>query len=87
MSTTAEDRAREIVSGLAKHGPVMIHGGEWWLIEPITAALREVERETIERCAKIAENPDQSGREWVPGSLWDTLARETAAAIRRGLPR
>jgi hypothetical protein len=46
--------------------------------------MQERERATAierERCAKIAETPDR-GRSWVPGSLWETLAREQSAAIR-----
>lgn len=35
-----------------------------------------------ERCAKIAEGFEQT-RDWVPGSLYDTLRREVAAAIRQ----
>lgn len=35
-----------------------------------------------ERCAKIAEGASSLGRDWVPGSLWETLRRETAADIR-----
>jgi hypothetical protein len=34
-----------------------------------------------EACAKIAEGFDRN-RDWVPGSLYDTLRREVAAAIR-----
>lgn len=36
-----------------------------------------------ERCAKVAEGFERN-REWVPGSLYDTLRREVAAAIRQG---
>lgn len=35
-----------------------------------------------DRCAKIAEGFEQT-RDWVPGSLYDTLRREVAAAIRQ----
>lgn len=34
------------------------------------------------RCAKIAEGFEQT-RDWVPGSLYDALRREVAAAIRQ----
>lgn len=50
---------------------------------------RAAERETsaaykrgLEDAARIAENPDRTGRDWVPGSFWDTLIKETAARIR-----
>jgi hypothetical protein len=36
----------------------------------------------VEECAKVAEGFPRN-REWVPGSLYDTLRRETAAAIRK----
>ena len=46
-------------------------------------ALQEVKRER-ERCARIAEGVERTEeRHWVPGSLYDTLRRETAAEIRR----
>ena len=63
---------------------------------PIGAALVierlccEVERLTAElvnereRCARITEGVERPGeRHWIPGSLYDTLRRETAAEIRR----
>ena len=51
---------------------------------------RAVEREARaaeqERCARIAEGVERTEeRHWVPGSLYDTLRRETAAEIRRKL--
>ena len=37
-----------------------------------------------QRCARIAEGVERTeDRHWVPGSLYDTLRRETAAEIRR----
>src|SRR5690606_19408034 len=37
-----------------------------------------------ERCARIAEGVERTeDRHWIPGSLYDTLRRETAAEIRR----
>ena len=37
-----------------------------------------------ERCARIAEGVERAEeRHWVPGSLYDTLRRETAEEIRR----
>lgn len=39
-----------------------------------------------ERCAVVAEALDRTGREWVADSLWANIKRDTAAAIRRGLP-
>ena len=51
---------------------------------------RAVEREARaaeqERCARIAEGVERTEeRHWVPGSLYNTLRRETAAEIRRKL--
>ena len=50
----------------------------------ILAALRKVEAEAREDCARIAEGFERN-RDWVPGSLYDTLRRETAAAIRSSI--
>lgn len=38
-----------------------------------------------EACARAAEGftEERDDRQWVPGSLYDTLRRETAAAIRK----
>lgn len=38
-----------------------------------------------ERCARVAEGFEQT-RDWVPGSLYDSIRREVAARIRRGPP-
>jgi len=44
-------------------------------------AAASIERE---RCAKIAEGVEKpEHRHWVPGSLYDTLRKETAAEIRQ----
>lgn len=51
------------------------------------AAIRSLAPLIAEQCAGIAENPNRAGREWVPGSLWDSIARETAAAIRAAFPK
>ncbi len=37
-----------------------------------------------ERCAKVAEALDRSGREWVKDSLFDSIRKEIAREIRRG---
>lgn len=36
----------------------------------------------LEKAAAALEDHRRDGREWVPGSLWDTLSREAAARIR-----
>lgn len=51
---------------------------EEWMRIAFDAAT-SIEREA---CAKAAEGFTDD-RKWVPGSLYDTLRRETAAAIRR----
>lgn len=51
------------------------------------AAVRTLAPLIAEQCAGIAENPNKAGREWVPGSLWDNIARETATAIRAAFPK
>lgn len=37
--------------------------------------------EAIEAAAKAARALDRSGREWVPGSLWDRIKEDTARDI------
>lgn len=49
-------------------------------VERLTSALVS-ERERCARIAEGIERPDE--RRWIPGSLYDTLRRETAAEIRR----
>ena len=47
-------------------------------------AWNEARADEQERCARIAEGVERTEeRHWVPGSLYDTLRRETAAEIRR----
>lgn len=43
----------------------------------------EIWNSAIEAAAKAAEAPDRTGREWVPGSLWDAIKKDTARDIRR----
>lgn len=52
--------------------------GDRALWEAATKAEREA-------CARAAEGftDDRDDRKWVPGSLYDTLRRETAAFIRK----
>jgi hypothetical protein len=37
---------------------------------------------TVERAAAAYEAHDKNGRDWIPGSLWDTLVREGTSRIR-----
>lgn len=49
----------------------------WLAWDAATAAERE-------RCARVAEGIERpEDRDWIKGSLYDTLRRETAAEIRR----
>jgi len=48
----------------------------------VVAAIRIATLREREACAKAAEGFTDD-RKWVPGSLYDTLRRETAAAIRK----
>ncbi len=50
-------------------------------LEAARAVLRIAAPEIRERAAKVAEGLPHN-RDWVPGSLYDTLRREVAAAIR-----
>jgi hypothetical protein len=43
----------------------------------------DIWNEAIEAAAKAAAAPDRTGREWVPGSLWDAIKKDTARDIRR----
>lgn len=42
----------------------------------------EARNAALEEAAGALEDHRKAGREWVPGSLWDTLSREAAARIR-----
>lgn len=39
-------------------------------------------KSALEAAAKAVEQHDRRGRAWIPGSLWDTLAKEAAGRIR-----
>lgn len=43
----------------------------------------EIWNEAIEAAARAAEAADRTGREWVPGSLWDAIKKDTARDIRK----
>lgn len=36
----------------------------------------------LEAASVEIANPNKSGREWVPGSLWDSIQRENAIRLR-----
>jgi ribosomal silencing factor RsfS len=79
--------AQEIVyAWIRDHAPltvkmnVMPHQSDR-LIEAIYDAMQAARNDAIEEAAKRAEGTEQT-REWVRGSLYDTLRRETAASIR-----
>jgi hypothetical protein len=55
-----------------------------WRAAYVIASLRtEIWNEAIEAAALTAEAPDRIGREWVPGSLWDAIKKDTASDIRK----
>lgn len=41
----------------------------------------QIWNKAIRAAADAAARPDKRGREWVPGSLWDTIKRETQRDI------
>lgn len=44
--------------------------------------LAEIRDKALEEAAEAVKDHNREGREWVPGSLWDTLSNEAAARIR-----
>lgn len=40
-------------------------------------------QQTTELAAKLVENPDRSGREWVKDSLWGNISTDLSDALRR----
>lgn len=51
----------------------------------VLAALERAVTDEREACAQAAEGftDGRDDRKWIPGSLYDTLRRETAASIRQ----
>jgi hypothetical protein len=63
--------------------------GEWGTGEPygiigaaIMAHATEAYGQALRVAAEAVEKHDKEGRNFIPGSLWDTLSREAAARIR-----
>ncbi len=52
----------------------------WDLLQE--AALSAIQQ-TTELAAKLVENPDRSGREWVRDSLWGNISADLSTALRR----
>lgn len=48
----------------------------------LQAKLATARDDALEEAAKVVEQHDKSGREWVPESFWGTLSREASARIR-----
>lgn len=61
--------AQEAIAALQAAGFRLIPAGEY-------------DTATIEAAAKTVADHSKTGREWIPGSLWDTLANEAAGRIR-----
>lgn len=38
-------------------------------------------QDALREAAEAVRRHDKTGREWVPGSLWDSITREAAARI------
>lgn len=73
----SEELLNKVYSALLNQIPP-INPNEGDLFDASVDAIRIV----VEECAKVAEG-FQHNREWVPGSLYDTLRKETAADIRK----
>jgi hypothetical protein len=52
-------------------------------IATLEKALAEEREATIAECAKAYAAHDRVGREWIAGSLWDSLNHEGAARVAR----
>ena len=48
----------------------------------LPAEMEDRRNAALEEAARAVEGKPPTGRDWVPGSLYDTLRREAAAAIR-----
>lgn len=47
---------------------------------------RFIQRDAIRAAAEKCKTPNKKNRDWVPGSFWDTLAKEQSASILSLLP-
>lgn len=48
---------------------------------PMMPTRTQIWNDAIRAAAMVAEAPDRSGREWVPGSLWEAIRIDTARDI------
>lgn len=73
----------ELVERAAKHvASLNGHSDDWErYMEDAADYVNFVRSQVIEECAEVAEGFPHN-RDWVQGSLYDTLRRETAMAIR-----
>ena len=49
--------------------------------------IRDIQRDALQSAADEVSQQDRDGRDWVSGSFWDTLVRETSYRILRLMPR
>ncbi len=90
-STHAQDVSKDArvfdVEKLAREQGFLI---EHWLTKPPKTSLlyctpeqlRQYTKLVLEEAAKAFSDHSKEGREWVRGSLWDTLTNEGCARIR-----
>ena len=70
--------SEELVEKVARKLAAICGNRDW---RPFEAEAYHAVCISIEEAAKAAEGVEKT-RDWVPGSLYDTLRRETAGAIR-----
>lgn len=51
-------------------------------IQSLTRERDEARVKALEEAAAAIEQHDRAGRDWIPGSLWDSITREASGRIR-----
>jgi hypothetical protein len=52
------------------------------IVDLVAAERTSARNQALEEAAVAITQHNRRGREWIPGSLWDTLSSEAAARIR-----
>jgi hypothetical protein len=51
-------------------------------LESQSRTAAEARKQALEEAAAVVEQADRSGRDWVKGSLWETILKEASSRVR-----
>ena len=76
------EQLRERIAGLVRPLATPSPAEAKRIVDLVAVERMAARAQALEDAAAAITQHDRKGREWIPGSLWDTLSNEAAARIR-----